>query len=58
MVTKPLFDAIVVEGGQSDVCLANPTSINQGDGPKIVYETNDSLSKFVASEEYSLWWRR
>jgi len=57
VVTKPLFDAIVVEDGQNGGGLANPTSTDQSDWGEVFCETNDLFNQVVASKEDPWWWR-
>ena len=54
---KPVYDATVVEDGQGDRCLADPTGANESDWHEVLYETNDLLDQFAPSEE-DPWWRR
>ena len=56
VVTKPLFDAIVMENGQDDGCLADPTSANLSDLREALCEIDDILNQLVASED-PWWWR-
>ena len=56
VVTKPLFDAIVMENGQDDGCLADPTSANLSDWREALCEIDDILNQLVASED-PWWWR-
>ena len=47
IATKPLLDAIVVEGAQSDGCLPDPTYTNESDRCEAVYEANDLLDQLI-----------
>ena len=57
VVTKPLFDAIIVEGGQSDGRLANSASTDQSDWGDVFCETNDLFDQVVTSKEDPRLWR-
>ena len=57
MVTKPLFDPIVVKNSQSDRSLANSTSTNEGNRNEVLGKIDYLLDQLVASEE-GPWWRR
>jgi len=59
VIPKPLLNAIVVEDGQSDGCLANPAGINEGERSEVFCQTNDLLDQLVTSKEGPRWrWRR
>ena len=49
VVVEPLFDAIVIEGGQSDERLANPSSTNQGDWCEVLWKVYNP-DQLVASK--------
>ena len=55
---KPLFDPIVVENGQSDGRLPDPTCTNQSGGFEAVYETKNLLDQLAAPKQCPLWWGR
>ena len=50
VVTESLFDAVVVENGESDGCLADSTDTNESDGREVFSQTNDLLDQLVTSE--------
>ena len=53
VVTKSLFDAVVVKDGQSDGRLADPAGTNKGNWGRVFCqcETNDLLDQLIASKE-------
>jgi hypothetical protein len=53
---KLSFDAMVVGGGQSDGCLANPTSTNKDHWCEAFCQTNNPLDQLVVSREDPRWW--
>ena len=55
VITEPFLDAIVVEDGQSDRCLPNPTCTDESDGCQVVHETDDLFDQFVAPKEGPRW---
>ena len=55
VVTKPLFDSIVVEDGQNGGRLANSASSDESDWREIFCKTNDPLDQLVTSKE-DPWW--
>ena len=57
VVAKPFLDPNVVEDGQSDRRLPDPTSTDERDGFEAVYETRDLVDQFVASKQGPWWWR-
>ena len=57
VVAKPLFDANVMEDGQDDGRLANPTGADESDWHEMLCEIDDILDQLVASEEDSWRWR-
>ena len=56
MVTEPLFDAIVMEDGQSDGRFPNPADTNESDRCEVFDQTNDLLDQLATTETGS--WRR
>ena len=50
IVTESLSDAIVMEDGQSDGCLANPTDTNEGDRCEVFSQTENLLNQLVTSK--------
>ena len=58
VVTKSLFDPIVVEDGQDDGCLADSAGADQGDWSEALCEMDDLLDQLVASKEDPRWLRR
>jgi len=57
IVTKLLFDPIIVEDGQSGGRLANSTRADQSDWGEVFCETNDLFDQVVTSEEDPRSWR-
>ena len=57
IIAKPLFDAIIVENGQSDECLADSASTNESEWGEVSCKTDDSLDKLVAPIEDPRCWR-
>ena len=49
-VSEPLFDAIVVEDGQSDRGFPNPPCTEESNWSEGFYEVNNSLDQLVASK--------
>ena len=58
VVTKSTFDATMVEDGQRDGCLANPSGTDESNGCQIFCKTNDLLDQLVAPETCLRWWGR
>ena len=58
VVTEPLFDAIVVEGGQGYGCLTNPSGTDQRDWCEVLCETNGFLDQLSPAEADPWWWWR
>ena len=58
VVAEPLFDAIVMEGGQSDGCLADSTGTNESDGFDLFGQVNNFLDQFVTSKTGLRCWGR
>ena len=58
VTTKPLFDALIVEDGKDDGCLAYSVGADQSDGGEALGRMNDSLNQLVAPKEESRWRRR
>jgi hypothetical protein len=56
VITKPFLDPIVVENGQCDGCLADPSGTDEGNGLQVFSETDDLLNRLVASENGPRWW--
>ena len=50
ILTKPLFDALVMKSCQNDRCLADSAGTNKGYWSQVFRETNDRLDKVVTSE--------
>jgi len=50
VIAKSTLDATVVEGGQGDGCLADPSGADESDRCQIFCGTNDLLDQFVTSE--------
>jgi len=51
IVPKSLLDPIVVENGEGDRSLADPTSTNESDWSEVLGEIDNLLDQLVASEE-------
>ena len=58
IIAKPFLDAIVMEDGQRDGCLANPSSTDESNGFQIFCQTGDVLDQLFASETGPRWWGR
>ena len=58
VVPESVFDAVMMEDGQSDGCLANPASTNESDGCEVFRQTYDLLDQFVTSKAGSRCWGR
>ena len=56
VIPKLPLDPIVMEDGQRDGCLANPSRAYESDGGKVFRETDDSSNQLVTSETDP--WRR
>ena len=56
VISKSTLDATVVEGGQCDRRLADPSGADEGDGRQVLCETDDRLNQLVTSEARP--WRR
>ena len=57
--TKPLFDAVMMEGGQSDERLSNTAGTNENNRCEVFGQVNDPLSQLATSETGPRrWWRR
>ena len=56
IVSKPLFDAIVVEDGQSDGCFPDSPCTNESEWGEAFRKVNNLLDQLVASET-GPWWR-
>ena len=50
VAAKSLFDAIVVEGNQSDGRLPDPASTDESDGCKVLRQANYLIYQLVTSE--------
>ena len=50
VATKPQFDSIIMEDGQSDGCLPDPASTNESDGREALCEAHNLLNQPVTSE--------
>ena len=50
VIAKPLPDAIMVEDGQCDGCLANSADTNEDDGCEVFGQTDDLLDQLITSE--------
>ena len=55
VVTKSLFNAVVVKDGQSDGRLADPAGTNKSNWSQVFCEANDLLDQLVASKEVPRW---
>jgi hypothetical protein len=55
---KPILDARVVEGGQRDGCLADPSDTDKSNGRQVFSEDNDLFDELVASETGPRRWGR
>ena len=55
-MAKPLLDPVVVENGQGDGGLADPTNTNKGNWNKPFREIDNLVDQLVASEERSWGW--
>jgi len=58
VITESLFDAIVMEDGQSGSCLANSTETDESDRNEVFSETNYLLDQLVAPKGGPRWWGR
>ena len=58
VLPKPLFDALVVEDGESDGCLPNPPRADESNWSEGFCETNGPLDQLVASKADPRRWRR
>ena len=56
MIAKPFLNPIVVEDGQRDGRLADPTGTYEGNGFEVLSKTNDLLDQVGASETCPRWW--
>jgi hypothetical protein len=56
VIAKPFLDPIVVEDGQCDGCLSDPSGTDEGNGLEVFSETDDLLNQFVAPKNGSRWW--
>ena len=50
VVTESLFNAIVMEDGESDGCLADSTGTYESNRREVFGQTDDLLDQLVASE--------
>ena len=50
VVTEPLFDAVVMENGESDGCLADSADANESDRREVFGQTNYLFDQLVTSE--------
>ena len=50
VITKPLFNALIVEDGQDDGCFADSAGTDQSDGGEALCEMDDPLNQLVASK--------
>jgi len=59
VMTKPLFDPVVVENGQCDRGLADSTSTDESDWGGLLSKIDYLLDQLIASEEGPRWrrWR-
>ena len=55
IVAEPLLDAVVVQDGQRDGCLANPAGTNKGDWSQVFCKANDFLDQLVTPKEGPRW---
>ena len=51
VLPKPFLDAIVMEGLQSDGCLANPASANESDRSQVLCQADNLLDQLVTSKK-------
>ena len=58
VITKPLFNALIVEDGQDEGRFTDAASTDQSDGGEALSEMNDPVNQFVASKEEPRWRRR
>ena len=56
--SEPFLDALVMEDGQSDGCLPDPSWTDEGYRSEVFCETNDLLDQVVTSETSPRWRRR
>jgi len=54
-IAKSLFDATIVEDGQSGGCLASSAGTNESDWDEVLSEIDDLLDQLVASKEGPRW---
>jgi len=58
VVAETLFDAIVVEDGESDGRLADSANTNESEGNEVFCQTGELLDQLVSSKEVPRWrWR-
>ena len=50
VIAESFLDARVMEDGQHDYCLANPSSTYEGGGCQVFREANDFFYQFTAPE--------
>ena len=50
VISKPPLDTSVMEDGQGDGCLADPSDAYESDGIEVFREVDDSSNQFVASK--------
>lgn len=55
VVAKPLLDAMVVEDGQGDGCLPDPTSTDESKWGEVFCKVDDLVDQIVTPEKGS-WW--
>ena len=56
VVAKTLFDAIVVEDGESDGRLANSTNPDESEWSKLFCQTDELPDQLISSKEFPRWW--
>ena len=49
-VSKPLLDAVVMEDGEGDRCLPDPSWANESEWGEVLGEVDDLLNQIVTSE--------
>ena len=50
VITKPVFDAVVVKDSEGNGCFSNPPRADQSHGSEVFCETDYFVNKVVSSE--------
>ena len=51
VVTETVFDAVMMENGESYGCLANPTSTNESERNEVFCQTDELPDELISSKE-------